>query len=159
MKKLFLFLFMLAPLVAQAQLARTLTDSVEVRDRPRFSAEIIMYLPSGTVLNVERLSGRAGEIYVNSDLGYLMLKDIGFISVSKSGETSTSHAQYVGELMVKPPSELTQEEIMYLMLNEMRNQEHAHRDLKQLKNAQVFVAVITGIVAIGSGIVLLSASK
>lgn len=152
---------MLSAASAQAQLATTIKDSTEVRERPRINSEVIMKLPAGMTLEVDKLRGRAGELYVRSEFGYIQLIDITFGEYDEdvNSESTIESVSYVSMLLAKPPGELTEQEIMYLMLHEMRQQDEARRDLKKLKNAQVFQALVTGAVLVASIVIAVGNSN
>jgi len=162
MRKLLPFLFLIfftSQIIAQN--ATTIKDSTEVRDRPRISSEIVKMLPVGMSLEVKKLRGRAGELYVNSEFGYIRLEDVTFgeFNASLMPVIKDEAVSYVHLLLSTPPEELTEVEIMYLMLNEMRQQDDARRDLKKLKNAQVFQAIVTGVAIVTSIVVAISYSN
>lgn len=158
---LFTLILSCVAFTVQAQVATVLKDSAEVRERPRIRSEVVMVLPAGMSLEVEKLRGRTGELYVRSEFGYLLLEDITFgeYDPAQVNQTTIQAVSYVSTLLAKPPGELSEQEIMYLMLNEMRQQEEARSDLKKLKNAQVFQAVVTGAFLVASVVVALGSSN
>jgi hypothetical protein len=162
MKKL-IFLFLLFPMVSQAQLAKITTDSAAVRERPRMNADIVLYLQRGHVIEVSTLNGRAGELYVQSEFGYISKSDIEFgadltlptnATLIKPIYATGIKKDYVQELLKKSPEDLTQAELQYLIYAELNEYNSIKKDVRTIKNIHVAFAVVGGVSLIASIIAL-----
>lgn len=157
MKWMFLFLLMIPAGVFAQSTVVVSVEKAEIKAKPDNNSQTLRTVKKGMEFE-----------YSGSIRGWVILTDGGFIF----GENVTAKDVYLeqggtlqvapmnetepSELLTKDPAELTEKELLYLLLQEQRKSDNLQSDVRTIKNIQIGFAVLTAVSLIANIILLTS---